>query len=1085
MSESSRFPKLKSYLLASEETLGLREESWVMQIRDPIGVESDDGLLSARLGSYRRLADVFHDILSEHGLDSLLDRVADTLADLIPYDTIIIYEMSGDATLVPVLARDPEVEAIMKSEATVGRGLTGWAVAHLEPVLANNALLDPRVEAIPGTKLDPEALITIPLVARDAVKGALNIYRLGEEAYFTDEEFELAIRFGDAVALALDNAKTRAALERQAQTDSLTGLYNHRFFHERMKAELHRATRSHDSVSVVMLDLDDFKRINDIFGHGVGDSVLIRLADVLREAVRASDVVCRLGGEEFAIIMPSCDAGDALGLATRIAEQISSLEVEPVGRLTVSMGIVQGPEQASNAREMAAYADAAMMTAKARGKDRIVLYEKSDTQKPRPASIHRDVRSIAHLKMLQSVTAKLNRLNDVDQIGATIANELRTLTDYHSCLVYMLEAERLVPITGRGELAVLLEEDPERLVRQVGEGIIGHVAATGKSLLVSNALESEYAIQVPGTPEVQESIVAVPLSYGTRVIGVILISKLGTDQFDDDDVRLLEVLSGHASVALENARLYEAERREAESARALLEIADAMSKESRFQAIGQETARFATRLMGAQQASLWLQEPRTGEFSVAAHWGYVGDPTAEPMIRKKNTRQAGERLLADHELPVVMTPEQTHHYLGRDPEGTAPRTIAVAPLHGVKGWITVRHPSPEGRSFEPEKLRLLAGLSHQASVAMQKAILYREQKESADIANALLEFGAELATAEGLEEVFDRIVEQSARILGAPRTAVCLQEARTGDLVVEASWGFRPDEEEILSNFRVSALFVTPLLDRQEPFVFDEKDLESIRTGLTGEIEALRGLLLAIAPLRVEGVRGGCIAITAPAYGDYEFSERKMRLLKGIAHQAQLAIANAVGFESLESTFLETVEALANALEAKDEYTSSHARWITDMALDVGRELGLDATSLKRLELGALFHDIGKIGVPSSILLKPGPLTEEEWEIIKTHPEVGARILAPIDRLADVRPVVRHCHEHFDGSGYPDGKREDAIPMESRIILVVDAFHAMTSDRPYRKAMPLQEACRRLRENAGSQFDPEVVEAFMRRVRHL
>ncbi|MGH3052333.1 MAG: HD-GYP domain-containing protein [Gaiellaceae bacterium] len=205
-----------------------------------------------------------------------------------------------------------------------------------------------------------------------------------------------------------------------------------------------------------------------------------------------------------------------------------------------------------------------------------------------------------------------------------------------------------------------------------------------------------------------------------------------------------------------------------------------------------------------------------------------------------------------------------------------------------------------------------------------------------------------------------------------------------------------------------------------------------------------------------------------------------MRLLAGIAHQAKLAIANAGSFKRLEETFLSTVEALANALEANDEYTSSHARWTTDKALEVGRELGLDAKTLKRLQLVALFHDIGKIGIPSSILSKPGPLTEAERSVIETHPELGERILAPIARLEDVRPIVRHCHERWDGHGYPDGMASEDIPVESRVIFVCDAFHAMTTDRPYRAKLPVEEAFRRLREGAGTQFDPTVVDVFLR-----
>ena len=1050
-----------------------------MSLVDPSLIGAGEGGRGERkLDSYKRLADVYSHVLSDHDVDSLLERIADTLAELVPYDTFTIYSADeSQRLLTPVLARDEWSEQIMNSKTKFGLGLTGWAAHHREPVLANNAHLDDRVVVVPGTPLDPESMIVVPLVARDKVKGCLNLYRIGPDVSFTQEEFELAQRFADAAALALDNAQIRESLEQQALTDGLTGLYNHRYFHERLRSELTRASRSRDSVALIMFDIDDFKQINNVHGHSTGDQVLVALADLLRDSVRGSDLACRIGGEEFAVILPSCDAGDALGLASRLATRVRAFDFDPVSELTLSVGIAQGPEHAMNPRELVACADAALLTAKTRGKNRIVLYDDETTDRPDTAApVRQDVRSIAHLKMLQSLASKLNRLNDVRQIGLTIANELRTLIDYHSCRVYISEDDLLVPIAFRGEFAAYEGETPEVLTTRIGEGITGHAAATGQSLLIPNALECEYAITVPGTEEIEESIIAVPLSYGSRVIGVVLISKLGLDQFDDDDVRLLEVLGSHASVALENARLYEAQRREAENAKALLKFSDMMSKAASFHSIGNDTVRMAAQLIESDQASLWLRDDRSGDYVCAAHIGYVGDAPSEPIIRYQVSAGHGDQLIEGRNAPFTMSPEAQRAYF-QPPAGVELRTNAIAPLHeghGVKGWITIRHPGGE-EFFTDEKLRLMAGLSYQASVAMQKAALYKEQKESADLSNALLEFSRELAIAEGLDDVLSKVVELSARILGSPQTSVWLQELETGDVVPEAQWGYVDPERTRMAGLRLSPDLAAKFLDRTEPFVLRPEDVAHI----PGASDIAQNTLFAIAPLNLDG-RLGCVVSVAPALGEYEFSERKMRLLAGIAHQAKLAITNAVSFESLERTFFETVEALANALEAKDEYTSNHARSITDMALDVGTELSIEGTDLKRLELGALFHDIGKIGIPSKILAKPGPLDDEEWKVIRTHPELGERILEPIDRLADVRPIVRHCHEHFDGSGYPDAIAGDEIPIESRIILVVDAFDAMTTDRPYRKALPVEEACRRLNESSGKQFDPEIVAAFLR-----
>ena len=879
--------------------------------------EQEDALVT----SYRRLSDVFHHLLSEQSLDALLDRIFDAVSDLVPCDTLTIYQADeARRLLVPLTARDRWAAEIMDSSLPYGQGITGWAVENGEPALVNHAHLDPRLDVVPGTPADEqESLIVVPLVSRGVIVGALNVYRLGEHATFSEREFELVQRCGDAAALALDNAQIREKLERQAQTDSLTGLYNHRFFHERLRAELNRSGRAHESLAVVMLDIDDFKKVNDVFGHGTGDQILVGLADVLRSSIRTSDIVCRIGGEEFAVIMPVCTAADARGFAERVTKRLATTEFEGAGRITVSVGVSQGPEDAMNPRELVAYAETAMMTAKTRGKNAVVLFDELTDGRPVTHEPGRqDVRSIAHLKMLQSLAGKLNRLNDVTRIGEVIVSELRGLIDYHNCRVYVHEGEDLIPIAFRGDLGEYSDENVEELKCRVGEGITGRVAETGESLLLANAIECEFAVTIPGTVDIDESMVAVPLRYGSRINGVIVLSKLGVGQFDQDDVRLLEVLGGHASVAIENARLYEAQRREADSA-----------------------------------------------------------------------------------------------------------------------------------------------------------------KQSAEIANALLDLGRELAAAEDLDAVLDRLVGLSTKILGSSLTSVWLQEPGTGDLVVRAMWGYGDSDRKRLAALRFSPEVAERFLQLDEPFVLTSDQVSDLPgVGETGS-GSDENRLLAVAPIQVDLMRKGFLVSVLTEAAKPRFAERKMQLLAGVAHQAKLAITNAMSFESLEQTFLSTVEALANALEANDEYTSSHARAITDMALEVGTQLGLDPKSLKRLELGALFHDIGKIGIPSEVLLKPGSLTPDERKVIEQHPELGERILAPIVRLSDVRPIVRHCHERFDGAGYPDRLAAEDIPLESRIILVCDAFHAMTTDRPYRGRLPLEEACKRLRDGAGTQFDPDVVGVFL------
>ena len=176
---------------------------------------------------------------------------------------------------------------------------------------------------------------------------------------------------------------------------------------------------------------------------------------------------------------------------------------------------------------------------------------------------------------------------------------------------------------------------------------------------------------------------------------------------------------------------------------------------------------------------------------------------------------------------------------------------------------------------------------------------------------------------------------------------------------------------------------------------------------------------------------------------------------------------------------VEVVAALAQALEERDQYTGEHSESVVDLTERVAIELALDSDEVREVRTAALLHDIGKVGIPDEILHKPGPLDAREWEIMRQHPVIGERIMRAIPGMGRIARIVRHEHERWDGGGYPDGLAGETIPVAARIILACDAYHAMVSDRPYREAMPHHAAMAELTANAGSQFDPKVVEALV------
>lgn len=178
-----------------------------------------------------------------------------------------------------------------------------------------------------------------------------------------------------------------------------------------------------------------------------------------------------------------------------------------------------------------------------------------------------------------------------------------------------------------------------------------------------------------------------------------------------------------------------------------------------------------------------------------------------------------------------------------------------------------------------------------------------------------------------------------------------------------------------------------------------------------------------------------------------------------------------------------SIKTILQALEAKDKYTYGHSMRVTYFALVVGKELGISDQELYELEVSALFHDVGKIGVPDHILNKPSRLDEDEFQVMKKHPEMSAEILRGYDIFETAATNAKHHHERFDGRGYPDGLKGESIPLFSRIILIADTFDAMTSTRPYRKGLPYSVAFEELMQFSGSQFDTDLVKAFIRGMR--
>lgn len=416
------------------------------------------------------------------------------------------------------------------------------------------------------------------------------------------------------------------------------------------------------------------------------------------------------------------------------------------------------------------------------------------------------------------------------------------------------------------------------------------------------------------------------------------------------------------------------------------------------------------------------------------------------------------------------------------------RVQGLRDANGLLGMIVLAEPE---LGMEEDAEALLAAIGRQASLAIERTRMLRSiRKRSRHL--ACTPKLARSLTGQRDPEAVARIASRELHEgFGFGRVTIALTCSKDGaaghadDLKIVASSGalavagaegaaaWERSTDALRECCRTGRPYVSIVGDR------DEASMSALGHGMEvadGDSPAgCRGRIIVPISGRDRNVVG---AIAVYERDADLLGEDDLHMLETIADQLGGTIEQAALFATLERSYFETVEALSSALEAKDAYTLDHARSITEMSADVGRRLGMREDEIRDLKLGALLHDIGKIGVPTEILSKPGPLTEDEFEIMKEHTVIGEQIIASVEFLQGVRSLVLHEHERWDGTGYPHRLEGEAIPLGARIIFVCDSWHAMTSDRPYRKALPREVALAELRRHAGTQFDPAVVAAF-------
>jgi putative nucleotidyltransferase with HDIG domain len=666
-------------------------------------------------------------------------------------------------------------------------------------------------------------------------------------------------------------------------------------------------------------------------------------------------------------------------------------------------------------------------------------------------------RRMAQLTLLQKINLELESALDAPVAAQLTANAIQANLGSLVCAVMEYDAERkeMALLASSGPAATNI---PREYRQSIQVGIIGRAARLRRSQLVSDTrLDPEY---IGFENETILSEVVVPILIYNQVKGCIIVANKQVQAFDDSDIRTLETIA---------LRLVSSWQRSEHNQRLtrLIQGGVSLSKTLDVEAVISQVADIAKKTLDARFIYFALLD-KGGGLTRVGQTGYAptlssilnSDPHGHPLI-ETILNQTGPMRIRDIR-------KQFRSIATGDKDLLAMLGFPIR-LHQASIGVLLAFGKVGASSFTENDEGLANLLASQAAASIETTWLYQELRTMLNTTTQLHKLSTRVIQAEQLTDAAAAMAETAYKLIHARVAGITLLN----------------QQDEIETQVQIDDSGLHP--GKNHPISMIKQTIQSGQVIMvTGEKE----MAIVCVPLQTPRKQYGALWVEVPEknWGTARFSEN----LQTLANQAAIALERSIllsetrqqaeeieaAYRELETTYDQTLAALSSALDARDSETEGHSLRVARLACILGERIGFDPAQLKTLERGAILHDIGKIGISDTILLKPDKLNEQEWDIMRRHPDIGARIIEGIPFLEETLPIIRFHQERWDGSGYPMGLAGKEIPIAARIFAVVDVYDALTTDRPYRKKLTSRDALNFLLENAGTLFDREIVAAF-------
>lgn len=444
---------------------------------------------------------------------------------------------------------------------------------------------------------------------------------------------------------------------------------------------------------------------------------------------------------------------------------------------------------------------------------------------------------------------------------------------------------------------------------------------------------------------------------------------------------------------------------------------------------------------------------------------------------KKQEDYTEDRITIDEELKVMVV-DEGKSYIPILKE--SPGRIVYIPIVMMGNTIGILKANKveENGPFLPKEVNRLEFMAKNIAHVVDNIRLNNEKERSLGQLSDLMKISRILNSSLDPREVHEKTIEAIMKLMDCEVGSLLLVDADTEELFFEVALGEKGDKVKEI-RLKIGEGIAGWVARENKPILTNDVKSDQRHSQRADDRSKFFTRNMVCVPAVIDDNVIGVLQAINKLDGK-KFTQEDLVILVSLSHQVAIAIDNARLHVELKETFYQTIEALANAIEKRDPYTGNHTKRVMSYSLALAHYLELTDEEMEYLKLAAILHDVGKIGVEDSILRKDTILDDREFDEIKKHPEFGEDILKEIKMLKKVIPGIKHHHERVDGEGYPDGLSTDYIPKIAKIIAVTDTFDAITTDRPYRKALSDEKAIEELRIHTGAQFDREIVEAFIR-----